>query len=180
MHIIYRSFEKLFGLPCWNVTTDYGLTFKFGNPYLRIHEMKKTYKVDYVPIPIFSKKRHIIVKGQWFLWIYMAHWKALYKGKRIITNSSSNHNIRRFSNQIEGQRLIQVRVNENTGATSFLFDLDCTVEIRRWGKNSKDELWHLSKPNGYCLSIYGDGKYSHRPGSGIDRRPGVERRPIKF
>ncbi len=70
-------------------------------------------------------------------------------------------------------------MNPDTGATAFSFDLGSVVEVRRFERTSTDELWILNKPNGYFLSVRGDGTYDHVPGSGLDNRPGVKRRPLE-
>ena len=79
---------------------------------------------------------------------------------------------------LSGQRLVDMRVTPETGATEFAFDFDTILHVRRYERLSNDELWSLFEPTGYVLSVYGDGTFSHEPGSGTDRRPRIERRPL--
>jgi hypothetical protein len=162
MKIIYDFFKKLYGHPCWNVSTDYGLSLRFGKPRLRSLPIFSKYKFPYKPKIVIGQRRATYVTGQWKLWIYEAHWKLSHKGQKIVTSSSSNHNRSLAAFHLSGQKLVNVKVNEKTGAALFTFDLDCTVEVRRWKKGSKDVLWYLYKPDGYCLSIKGDGTYTYK------------------
>ena len=60
----------------------------------------------------------------------------------------------------------------------FIVSAGSDDDVRRFERDSEDELWLLYKPSGYVLSVRGDGQYSHRPGSGSDKRRGVELRRI--
>ena len=65
----------------------------------------------------------------------------------------------------EGERLLQVEVNEKTGTTKFQFDLGAVLEVRRLQRFKRnDDLWLLYKPDGCVLSVRGDGTVSHQPG----------------
>ena len=80
--------------------------------------------------------------------------------------------------QLNGQKLMEVQVNPETGATRFVFDLGSILEAYRLDPEDDDELWWLYEPSGYVLSVRGDGTYDHEPGSGTDERPAVVRRPL--
>ncbi len=64
--------------------------------------------------------------------------------------------------RLDGQKLTSVEILPLTGATKFVFDLGCTLECRRFSKDSNKELWTLYKPSGYVLSVFGDGTFCHQ------------------
>jgi len=161
LKIIYDSFKKVYGHPCWDVTTRYGLAMEFGKPQLEISLFVEKHKYHYKPKRITGPKRYVSVRGQWKLWIFMAHWKMSYKGKKIVTSSSSDYNLNRAASHLSGQKLVNIEVNPKTGATKFDFDLGCTIEARRWQKDSKDDLWYLYIRDKYCLTMKGDGSYTY-------------------
>jgi hypothetical protein len=99
-------------------------------------------------------------------------------GITLATGASSFRKIQVAMARLEGQKLINVNVDPRTGATRFEFDVGGALEVRRFEPNSEDELWLLYKPNGYVLSVSGNGRYSHVPGSDADGRTRVELRKI--
>jgi len=60
---------------------------------------------------------------------------------------------------LQGQRLLDIRVNPESGATRFNFDLDTILEVRRKRQLSTDELWLLYGLDGYERSMRGDGTF---------------------
>jgi hypothetical protein len=190
MNIIDRTFEKVYGEICWNVMHDCQLNFsmELGEPSLDVPhgpsqkvtsgEIRRRLAARDWRIRPDKAQRVVHVKGRWFLWIYMAYWKTSCQGVQIATSSSSQRLKSLATRDLDGQKLIQVQVNPRTGATAFTFDLGSVLEVRRFERDSSDELWTLYEPTGYCLSVRGDGTYDHVPASGIDNRPAVKRRPL--
>lgn len=66
---------------------------------------------------------------------------------------------------LDGQKLTHVDLDPRTGKTRFEFDLGGVLEARRFDRAFDIELWLLYKPNGYVLSVRGDGQYNHEPGT---------------
>ena len=179
MRIIERTFANLYGHPCWGVyyDTQLNLSMHFGEPSLRIREpMKSRAKDDWVRR--MAEKRMVNVRGEWWLWVFCAYWKYFENTERIATSSSSARQIHLALSLLGGQRLVDVSVHSGTGATTFAFDLDGCLQVRRFDRSSDDELWSLYKPNGYVLSIRGNGTYDHEPGSGTDKRPRILKREL--
>ena len=77
--------------------------------------------------------------------------------------------------KLNGQILIRAQVNPQTGATRFEFDLGGLLEVRRFERDSEDDLWILYKPNGYVLAVKGGGQHSHQLGKRLEEKL----RPIK-
>ncbi len=169
MSLIYKTFRKIYGKPCWGLAydTQLNLSMSFGDPKLIIQEPQKSKSKNPLVRDLFSRRR-VTVNGKWWLWIYCAYWKITLNGSRAATSSSSYLQISKSLTKLEGQILKEVHVNPRTGATRFDFDLGGILEVRRFERNSEDDLWMLYEPNGYVLSVHGDGRYSHEPGSKRD------------
>ena len=60
---------------------------------------------------------------------------------------------------LKGQRLTEIQLVPQTGATRFEFDLDTALEVRRMDPRSKEELWRIYGRDGYVRSIRGDGAF---------------------
>ncbi|MDY7010679.1 MAG: hypothetical protein SVV80_07995 [Planctomycetota bacterium] len=174
MNVIDRTFQQLYGQLCWGVHYDrqLNLSMNFGDPHLKIRELDRA-KSKSVLLGLYDSRRLITVRGRWWLWIYCSYWKISYKGKLVVTGASSIRRILQAAEELKGQKLVQVDVNKDTGATRFVFDLGGVLDVRRFERNSKDEIWILYKPNGYVLSVSGNGTYDH--GAGTIKRPMVKR-----
>jgi hypothetical protein len=66
---------------------------------------------------------------------------------------------------LSGQKLIEIRVNSKTGFTEFSFDLGAVLRVRRFEVDDDADLWTLYKPNGYTVSVKGDGTFTHAKGT---------------
>jgi len=166
MSTIYKTFRKIYGKPCWGLEYDpqLNLSMSFGDPILRIQEPQKSKSKNPLIRDLLSRRR-VTVKGKWWLWIYCAYWKISLNDSPAASTSSSYLQISKSLTKLAGQLLNEVHVNPLTGATRFEFDLGGVLEVRRFERNSEDDLWMLYAPNGYVLSIRGDGRYSYAPGS---------------
>ena len=63
---------------------------------------------------------------------------------------------------LEGQRLTEIQVVPQTGATRFGFDLDTVLEVRRMHRGSKDDLWLLYEGDKLVRLVRGDGSYDRQ------------------
>jgi len=167
MNMIDRTFEQLRGQLAWNVRYHrmLNLSIDFGEPSLRILREPRERLRSSARERRLSARRVVCVEGRWFLWIYLAYWRVLINGKRVTSSSSSARDINLALQDLEGQRFVGVQINPDTGFTRFAFDLGGAIEVRRMQRNAAQELWSLSKPTGYYLSVYGDGTYSHDRGT---------------
>lgn len=164
--IIGKSFEPIFGQPCWGLNHEryLNLSLNFGTPSLRVRE----------PLPNHSKsaalsqlaaRRLVTVRGEWWLWLWCCHWQLSQNGERLATGSSSPRRIDQSLKILAGQRLISADVRSNTGKTRFAFDLGACLECRRFDQKREESLWSLYKPKGYVLSVWNNGRFSHDRGS---------------
>jgi hypothetical protein len=166
MNVIQKNFTEIIGKPCWGVKYDCqtNLSLNFGNPYLSIEEPFES-KSENSDIREHFASRRVFIQSDYFLWIYIARWKIIHKGKTIATTSSSYSRKMKAIGKLDGQILEKVQVNPNTGKTEFEFDLGCKLLVQRWSKGEADELWAFYKPDDYVLSVYGNGFYTYQVGT---------------
>lgn len=166
-----RSVKPLLGSLSWGVT--YGLTnlsVQFGEPTLRVvHEPAPNIQVPRrgrnVPVKEVRRRanrRQVFVGGRWNLWVYHANWRIVRSGACLASKSSSMRKMGPALLDLQGQRLVGVTVNPQSGATRFEFDLDTVLEVRRRDRSSTDELWLLYGPDGYQRSVRGDGTFKRQ------------------
>jgi hypothetical protein len=80
-----------------------------------------------------------------------------------LANGSSSYSKKHIAlGDVMGQRLIDIRIVPETGATRFEFDLDTILEVRRMRRGSKDELWLLYERDKLVRLIRGDGSYDRQ------------------
>jgi hypothetical protein len=103
----------------------------------------------------------VIVRGDWFLWIYECDWKILFKGKVIAENVDKKYKILKALEILDGQKLENIIVNKHNGDSIFKFDLGCKIETN--GNEEIGNQWLLYEPNKLVLSIRSDGHYSYQP-----------------
>lgn len=95
----------------------------------------------------------------------LCHWRIAQDDLVVATSSASSRRIELAWKQLEGQMLVSVNIQPETGATNFVFDLGGVLHCRRYEKNSADTLWTLYKPGGYVLMVNGNGTYCHQRGT---------------
>jgi len=146
----------------------------FGKPSLEVREPFKTdSKSEFVQR--VAAARRVTVHGEWWLWIYCCYWRLTLDGVGMATGSSSFRRIERATKHLDGQKLVSVDVDPETGATRFDFDLGCALHCRRYDRDSDRELWILYKPRGYVLSVRGNGCVSHQRSTELNRWSEVTR-----
>jgi hypothetical protein len=160
---IEEAFQPIYGIPCWNPVHGYGtcLSLEFGEPYLNIREPRA---IDPGDLPLIVKtksRRHIDVRGDWTLMIYMCDWAVHTKGKRVghsNLNGSRRAPIERGARELEGQAIVKVTFNPGSLKTSFEFDLGSILTTRPYTEDV--EQWWLSSRNGCCFGIDDKGMYT--------------------
>lgn len=159
--VIHKALKQIYGKHCWGVEYDcnVNLSMSFGDPVLRIREPVQSKSSSSKVQELFAR-RHVTVKGKWWLWIYCAYWKLSFEGVRAATGASSFKQIQIALARLNGQMLKQVEINPQTGATRFVFDLGGLLEVWRFERDSKKDLWMLYAPDGNVLAVRGDGQSS--------------------
>ena len=168
---IDKSFQPLYGQPCWGLHHErlLNLSMNFGKPSLSVREPYNTDSKSKVVRQI-AARRQVTVRGNWWLWVYLCYWRLTSDSLELATGSSSCRRIERATAQLEGQKLVSVEIQPETGATRFVFDLGCVLHCRRFKRNTDSELWMLYKPSGYVLSVHGNGKFSHQRATEVESR----------
>jgi hypothetical protein len=161
-NLVERSFKPVYGLPCWGIDPDtqLGLSMHFGKPSLDIREPFPT-NAKGEPAQRLAASRRVTVHGQWWLLMNSCYWRLSSHFDPPVTSSTSFRKMERPAKFLDGQKLVSVTLHPETGATRFTFDLGCVLDCRRIGKDSADALWSLYKPNGYVLSVCGNGTIVH-------------------
>ena len=159
MKAIDKTFQRLHGELCWGLQFDrqLNLSMNFGRPSLSIIQPFKTKSDSEV-----FRRRAVTVRGEWWLWIYLCHWRITQDTHELATSSASFRRIDKAIRQLDGQALVSVEIHPETGATRFSFDLGGVLHCRRYERNSEGRLWILYTPGGYCLSIHGNGTFCHQ------------------
>jgi hypothetical protein len=161
---VATHFRPLLGKPCWGVHYDrpLNLSLKFGDPHLDIQEPYESRSTSEVVRKLFAR-RLVTVRGRWWLWIYLARWRLMLGDERVVKWTSPKRALANALSDLDGQKLIRVEVDRHTGVTRFDFDLGASLEVWRLRrKDTRKDLWLLYKPNGYVLSVRGDGTCYYR------------------
>ena len=163
-----RSMKRLLGSLSWNVRCGLtNLSMEFGKPRVRIiHEpvpnirlLRAGTNVRKKEIRRHANRRAIAVTGCWTLWIRHAYWRIVRSNVCLATTCSSMRKMTSALWDLEGQRLIRVSINSQTGATRFEFDLDTILDVRRKCSCSEDEIWVMYGADGYERSVRSDGSF---------------------
>ena len=155
---IFRScFEKLYGLPAWQVRPGHGsfLTMEFGNPHLEIRDPRPSPRL---------KNRLVTIHGDWHLWIYCCDWQVFANGKAIgdaSLKSSSKEKIIKAAEYLDGQKLVHASMSELGCILALDFDLGGQLTTKPYDK--KSEQWFLYEPQDTCLVARADRKFSYGP-----------------
>ena len=168
MSIIQDVFKPIYGRPCWQVEQGYGsfLTFEFGEPRLRIREPRQATAQASESVRKRAARRHVYVRGDWHLWIYLCNWKIFLHGQEETNHRSSQRAIKKALAELNGEALVQVKVDESL-ITTFEFDfggkLECIPNRKAYRKDA--DLWLLYEPSEYVFTLRADGQYRHMPGN---------------
>lgn len=163
--MIKSIFEKLYNYPCWSVKQGYGsfITLEFGQPHLKIREPRDAVNTHSEMVKRALAKRLVTVCGEWHLWIYCCSWKIYLYDKFLAESESSRRKIQNALWDLDGQKLVNMELDNKTGDTTFLFDLGGRLKTTHYEGELYD-LWHLYEPNGNILTIRNDGKFNYDSG----------------
>jgi len=174
MRSIESIIKPLLGMVSWGVQWDPQLNMEisFGEPVMTIREPHAS-KSASKRIREAASRRVVTVKGKWWLWIFCAHWDLHIDAGCQATGASSYKRKSMAMRRLDGQRLVSMQVDKNTGATTFSFDLGATLRLRRFAEDDSD-IWTLYFPGRMVLGVRGDGTYTHQDGA----TPGDKAIPI--
>lgn len=160
--MIKSIIEKIYNLPCWSVKQGHGsfLTFEFGEPHLKIVEPRPAEGITSQKVRRDFSNRKVIVHGDWHLWIYCCFWKMYFNDKLVANDNTSRRGISRALKILDGQKLIDIRIDANSGNTTFVFDLGGKLVTSGY-KDDTCEQWMLYEPQGNVLSVSNNGTYSY-------------------
>jgi len=141
----FEIIRPLLGTPAWGIRLGVGsfLTVEFGAPE--------------VASPAAAKH------GELHLWLYMCAWR-IEKGEHILAGSDDDRpEIEAALQDLEFGDAEQVELVKPS--------LDLRVQFRSGARlvtfaasSAHDQAqWMLFTPNGYCLTVFGDGSYEHTP-----------------
>ncbi len=178
MKTIEAITKELRGQVCWGVNwaPNLNLSMSFGEPHLRIREPHVTKSKAQI-VQQWASCRMVTVKGRWWLWICSAYWKLTFSDSLVATSSASLRQKTMAMARLHGQKLKDIRVTPETGATEFLFDLGGSLQVRRFNLGAslrvrkvllkKDSyIWTLSNyKNGFSLGVRRDGTFTYCRGS---------------
>lgn len=166
MKTIASATKGLIGKLCWGVQWEHQLnmSISFGSPRLRIREPYSS-KSQNRFIREIASFRNVVVKGEWWLWIYCAFWRIVIPSVVIAKSSSPLCIKRKAMARLNGQRLVDIRVDPHSGSTEFEFDLGAILQARPFEKGNDADVWTLYKPNGYVLGVKGNGTFTHARGT---------------
>ncbi len=156
----------LFGQICWGATASnlLNLSVNFGRPVLKIlREPDKGRQGK-------EARRLVVIRGEWWLWAYVANWRISHARKFLASSSSPSRKRNTACAYLQGQRIESMQIMPKTYKTRLKFDLGYMLEISRTNSESRDEVWLLYEPNGYVLSLRGDGTVGRNLASGVDGR----------
>lgn len=145
LSIIEGVFRPIYGRPCWGVNYEryLNLSLHFGPPHLIIREPHSTASQSSA-VRRNAARRLVTVGGRWWLWIFTSYWRLSYNGV-VISNQRryDSGKVRNMLCDLEGQKLIRVRVNPKNSSTRFEFDLGAKLDV--W-KLDDDTVYDLLDP----------------------------------
>jgi hypothetical protein len=170
---VQSVFAPILGTPAWCVQKGQGsmLTFEFGNPSLYVREPIEPSPVTAEKVAARLRRRNVRPIGEWTLWIYFCNWRCFARGKIIAHSESIDKRIAAAAYELNGQRLLAVSVDPDTGTSSFVFDLGARLETSPYGGEASDQQWSLNRLSGGVFAYRADGRYSW---STSDTRPDDE------
>ncbi|WP_149901733.1 hypothetical protein [Rhizobium rhizogenes] len=144
---IKHAFSPILREPAWMARLGHGsfLTFEFGAPTLRRKDPTEHFK-----------KRMMIVRGEWHLWIYCCLWEVRDGGALVANSDSSREQMSNAARILDGQILCSVGYLRDTMRCRFEFDLggiletwlDRTDPSEQWMLyNGQNDVWTLNAEN---------------------------------
>ena len=158
--IFHKVFREIYGKPCWNVKPGYGsfFTLEFGKPHLDVQEPTVASKGASRKVRRLLARRNVFVHGEWHLRIASCAWEVLSSGKNV-GNGSTRLSMRRATDLLDGQKLIQFSFLPEKVWCVFEFDLGATLRTVPYDR--KGEQWVLLTPDQRALTLRADRRYQY-------------------
>ena len=151
-------FGPLFGQPCWGVLTSQAdMSLEFGSPILKVREPRHAEPALSDRVKFASSRRRVSVYGDHSLFISACRWRYFQYGQRFGDNFYARR-MKRAACAIDGQKLVRVEIDPVRATTEFNFDLDGVLRLKPMDPES--DQWWVTKPDGHCFTLRGDGAYS--------------------
>lgn len=158
--IFQRVFREIYGKPCWNVIPGYGsfFTLEFGKPHLEFREPTVASKDASRKVRRLLARRNVFVHGEWYLRIDSCVWEVLSNGKHV-GNGSTKPSMRRATDLLNGQKLVQFSFFPQDMQCLFEFDLGASLRTDPYDR--KGEQWVLHTPKHMALTLRADRRYQY-------------------
>jgi hypothetical protein len=140
----------------------------FGRPSLSIYEPRKASAAASAKVRRIMARRLVVVRGRWWLWIFLARWELTLSSKDVIRWTSTRREMTEGLRELDGQRLTGVQVDPADGRTRFSFDLGAGLNVWRLTRKRSDDdsdLWTMYLPDGHVIIVKGHGAIVYEPGS---------------
>ncbi len=158
--VIRDSFQKLAGLPCWNVRQGYGsfLTFEFGEPELVFR------RAITKPSSENLGRDRVHVHGMHHLWIEQCEWEFTRGAAQLAYSESSKDEIATAASKLAGQRLVHLSMDGEEYTSIFKFEQGHFLKVYPYEDVPENlPIWHLYSPN-MVLSYLDTGTLEYGPG----------------
>ncbi|MDA9056820.1 hypothetical protein N9K49_03165 [Flavobacteriaceae bacterium] len=154
--------QPIIGQFVWGVEQGYGsfLNLEFGNPKTEFSGIYKPKEKNKFPFNKFEN-RHVKIKGEHSLFIYMSNWKIYARENELAHDESERDEIEFALGFINGQKLNKIIINTNKNITELEFDLGGIIVIS--DENYADEineLWNFYTESNKVLTYRNDRKAS--------------------
>ncbi len=136
----------------------------FGRPSLQIREPQDSAGAS-PPVRRHMARRHVAVRGRWWLWVFLARWQLTLGGTGEVVRWTSPRRARTEGlRDLDGQRLTALRVDPADGRTRFSFDLGAELDVWRLTRDRVgDRLWTMYLPDGHVIVVTGNGEIRRKP-----------------
>ena len=173
-----HHFRALTALPCWGVDWDppVNLSLNFGKPRLKIREPIRDRPGRSPALRLAYSHRQIVVRGQWWLWLFWSRWTLSIRGLEPVRSTSSRRRIQPALRLLDGQRLVDATLLSRA-RTRFEFDLGAVLDVRGLDNHTDEAVWSLYQPRGRILSIRTDDSFSFGPGNKPSKYQPIETLP---
>lgn len=155
---IFTVFEPLVGEIAWSVCSASApfLTLEFGSPHLSIrHPIIAKPEIS----PRVAKslaRRHVTIVGDYHLWIQYAKWELNTQNGRASNEDADSLSSLDCLEELDGQILINVAVDDITKVCTLKFDLGAVLQLSR-NPEFAEEQWGLYSSDGRVVALEHDG-----------------------
>ncbi len=157
-NLLEQYFQRLSGLPCWNVRQGWAscITFEFGQPHLETREPTPN------SLSQNLQRRNVVVRGEYHLWIEQCDWHIMMGTELLAHSESEDQNIVRACRNFDGQSLQSIHLIPESGECTFEFEYDTVLHMKRYPDYNPDDevdyegsdIWSLFSENEHLCCTY--------------------------